>query len=85
MIIQYYKGNLNIIKVVVDNRNVMIYDSNIVRNGISVEQVLARDIEKLKKWKLRIKNMTEEEIAKEIQKDLKEDNGLILSSEEIRK
>ena len=84
MIIQYYKGPLNIVKVVIEKRKVIISDTNLIRNGIEVQNLLAKDIEKLRKWKEKIKKMTEKEIAEEIRKDLRKENGLTLSSQEVK-
>lgn len=81
MITQYYKGPLYVAKVEIKGKQVIVSDSNFVPNGINIEKVLAKDIEKLKKWRTRIKNMTEKEIAQELQTDFMKDLGLTLSSE----
>jgi len=83
MITQYYRGSLNVVKVVIKEKLVIIYDSNMVRKGISVEQELARDRVKLAKWRIKIKNMTEKEIALEMKKDLQGEYGLTMTKEEV--
>lgn len=84
MIIQYYKGPLYMAKVQIKGKIVIISDSNFFPNGINVEKVLEKDIEKLKKWKAKTKNMTEEEISMELKKDFMKDLGLTLSSEVVK-
>ena len=84
MITQFYKGALNVVKVEITGKEVIFYDSNLCKNGVNALQVLARDREKLGKWKTRIKNLTEKEIAQELKKDFMKDLGLHLSSEVIK-
>lgn len=83
MITQLYVGGSKIVKVEIKGKEVMIFDSNIIINGIRVEQILARDIKKLKQWRTRINKMTEKQIAAELRRDFRKNNGLLLSSEEV--
>lgn len=81
MITQFYRGAINVVKVEIKGKDVIFYDSNLCKNGVNALQVLARDREKLGKWKTRTRNMNEQEIAQELKKDFMKDLGLKLSSE----
>ena len=47
------------VKVEITGKKVIFYDANLCKDGVSAEQVLSRDREKLGKWKTRIKNLSE--------------------------
>jgi len=82
MIIQYYKGPAYVAKIQIKGKKVILTDSRYFPQGIDAEAVLAKDIEKKKKWRTRIKKMSEKEISEELKKDFKK-MGLKLSSEVI--
>ena len=66
MIVQIYRAGDKMVKVTIEGHEVVIFDANLARKGVSAETILARDKEKMEEWnKFMGNNPTEVEIAKE--------------------
>lgn len=84
MITQFYRAGISMIKVVIKDKEVKIFDANRARQGVTATQMLERDAPKREKWnKFMAKNPSERKIADELEGDFINNYGCILEKEEV--